>query len=125
MQYGRVAQKVLFGKAVLAVLMSWRKCDAALQNGDRSRESNVGTSVFFETKSVIKMQRRYRTPYGINPPSENAVRRLLKQFQETDNVLHQKGEGTPSTSRTLGGKLNTACVPRKARMLKLFSILQY
>jgi predicted patatin/cPLA2 family phospholipase len=65
---------------------------------------------FFETKSVIKTQRRYRTQYGKDPPSDNAIRRWLKQFQET------------------GSELNTAWtsyVPRKARMLKLFSILQY
>jgi hypothetical protein len=42
---------------------------------------------FFETKSVIKMQRRYRTQYGKDPPSDNAIRRWLKQFQETGSVL--------------------------------------
>jgi hypothetical protein len=30
---------------------------------------------FFEAKSVIKMQRRYRTQYGEDPPSDNAIRR--------------------------------------------------
>jgi hypothetical protein len=53
---------------------------------------------FFETKSVIKTQRRYRTQYGRDPPSDDAIRRRLKQFQETDNVLHRKGAGRPSTS---------------------------
>jgi hypothetical protein len=28
---------------------------------------------FFETMSVIKTQRRYRTQYGKDPPSDNAV----------------------------------------------------
>jgi hypothetical protein len=46
---------------------------------------------FFETKSVIKMQRRYKTQY--------AIRRWLKQFQETGNVLHRKGAGRQSTSQ--------------------------
>jgi hypothetical protein len=36
---------------------------------------------FFETKSVIKMQRRYRTQYGKDPHSDNAIRGWLKQFQ--------------------------------------------
>jgi hypothetical protein len=52
---------------------------------------------FLETKSVIKMQRRYRIQYGNNPPSDNAIRRWLKQFQGTDNVLHRKGAGRSST----------------------------
>jgi hypothetical protein len=37
---------------------------------------------FFEAKSVIKMQRRYRTQYGKDPHSDNAIRRWLKQLQE-------------------------------------------
>jgi hypothetical protein len=54
---------------------------------------------FFETKSVIKRQRRYRTQYGKYPPSDNIIRRWLKQFQETGSVLHRKGAGRPSTSQ--------------------------
>jgi hypothetical protein len=40
---------------------------------------------FFETKSVIKTQ------YGKEPPPDKAIRRWLKQFQETGRVLHRKG----------------------------------
>jgi hypothetical protein len=54
---------------------------------------------FFEAKSVIKTQRRYRTRYGRAPPSDNAIRRWLKQFQETGSVLHRKGAGRPDTSQ--------------------------
>jgi arsenate reductase-like glutaredoxin family protein len=46
---------------------------------------------FFETKSVIKTHRRYITQYGKDPPSDNAIRRWLKQFQETGSVLNRKG----------------------------------
>jgi hypothetical protein len=46
---------------------------------------------FFETKSVIKQQRCYSTQYGDNPPSDNVIRRWLKQFQEAGSVLHRKG----------------------------------
>jgi transposase len=45
------------------------------------------------------MQRRYRTQYGQDPPSDNVIRRLLKQFQETGRVLPRKGAGRPSTSQ--------------------------
>jgi hypothetical protein len=54
---------------------------------------------FFETKSVIKTQRRYRTQYGKDPPSDIAIRRWLKQFQETSSVLHRNGARRPSTSQ--------------------------
>jgi hypothetical protein len=45
-EYEGVTQKVLFGNAVLAALMSGRKYDVIPQNGDCSRESSVRTSVF-------------------------------------------------------------------------------
>jgi hypothetical protein len=48
---------------------------------------------YFETKSVIKTQRRYRTQYAKDPASDNAVRRWVKQLQDTGSVLHQKGAG--------------------------------
>ncbi|GBM37413.1 hypothetical protein AVEN_221555-1 [Araneus ventricosus] len=38
---------------------------------------------FFETKSVITTQRRFRTTYKKDPPSDNSIRRWLTQFQET------------------------------------------
>jgi transposase len=82
----------------------------------------------FETKSVIKMQRRYRTQYGQDPASDNAMRRWLKKFQETGSVLHRKGAGRPSTSQEDVYRILEAWisyVSREALMLKLFSILQY
>jgi transposase-like protein len=41
--------------------------------------------------SYINWWRRYRTQYGKDPPSDNTIRRWLKQFQETGSVLHWKG----------------------------------
>ncbi|GBN32805.1 hypothetical protein AVEN_8349-1 [Araneus ventricosus] len=54
---------------------------------------------FFETKSVITTQRRFRTTYKKDPPSDNSIRRWLTQFQEIGSVLHRKGAGRPSTSQ--------------------------
>ncbi|GBN30177.1 hypothetical protein AVEN_233114-1 [Araneus ventricosus] len=54
---------------------------------------------FFETKSVITTQRRFRTTYKKDPPSDNSIRRWLTQLQETGSVLHRKGAGRPSTSQ--------------------------
>ncbi|GBN11389.1 hypothetical protein AVEN_204324-1 [Araneus ventricosus] len=54
---------------------------------------------FFETKSVITTQRRFRTTYKKDPPSDNSIRRWLTQFQETGSVLHRQGAGRPSTSQ--------------------------
>jgi hypothetical protein len=45
-EYEGVTQKVLFGNAVLAALMSGKKYDVTPQNGDCSRESNMRTLVF-------------------------------------------------------------------------------
>jgi transposase-like protein len=50
---------------------------------------------FFETKSVIKMQRRYSTQHG----KDNTIRRWLKQFQEPGSVLHRKGARRPSSAQ--------------------------
>jgi hypothetical protein len=55
----------------------------------------------FEIRSVIEMQLRYRNQYGKDPPSDNAVRRVLKQFQETGSVLYRRVEGRPRTSQML------------------------
>jgi transposase len=78
--------------------MSGRKYDVIPQNGDCSRENNVHT-LGFETKSVMKTQHRYRTQYGKDPPADNAIRRWVKQFQETGSVLRRKGAGRPSISQ--------------------------
>jgi hypothetical protein len=63
------------------------------------REEAMCVLSFFETKSVIKIQRRYRTQYGKDPPSDNATRVSLEQFQETGSVLYRKGVGRRSTSQ--------------------------
>jgi hypothetical protein len=61
---------------------------------------------FFETESAIKTQRRYRTQYGKAPPSDNAIRRSLQQYQETGSVLHREDPATRrkmlTESKTLG-----------------------
>jgi heterodisulfide reductase subunit C len=63
---------------------------------------------FLETKSVIKSQRRYRTQYGKNPPSDKAIRRWLKQVQETGRVLHRKGAQRPITSQEVVHRIQEA-----------------
>jgi transposase len=45
------------------------------------------------------MQRRYRAQHCKDPPSNNAIWRWLKQFQETGSVLQRKGEERPSSSQ--------------------------
>ncbi|GBN34520.1 hypothetical protein AVEN_7103-1 [Araneus ventricosus] len=63
------------------------------------QEKSMCVLWFFETKSVITTQRRFRTTYKKDPPSDNSIRRWLTQFQETGSVLHRKGAGRPSTSQ--------------------------
>jgi hypothetical protein len=94
-QYESETEKVLFCNAVLAALMPGRKYDVISLNGDCSREE-IYVLRFFERKSIIKLQRRYRTQYGKDPPTDNAIRHWLKQFQETGSVLHRRGTERPS-----------------------------
>ncbi|GBN91302.1 hypothetical protein AVEN_30476-1 [Araneus ventricosus] len=54
---------------------------------------------FFETKSVITTQRRFRTTYKKDPPLDNSIRRWLTQFQETGSVLHRKGAGDSQSTK--------------------------
>jgi hypothetical protein len=122
-----VTQKGLFDNAVLAALMSGRKYDLIPHSGNCSRET-MYVPWFFEIKSVIKRHRRYRTQYGKDPLSDNVIRRWLKQYQETGSVLRRKGTGRLKTSQEGVDRIQrawTSFVPRKARMLKLFSNLQY
>jgi hypothetical protein len=51
------------------------------------------------------MQRPYRTQYGKDPPSDNAIRRWLEQFQDTGTVVHLKGAGRLSTSQEDVGRI--------------------
>jgi hypothetical protein len=95
----KVARKsVLFGNAVLAALMSGTKYDVIPQNGDSSKESNVRTLVF---RKKVKT----RTQCGKDSPSDNDVRRWLKQFQEAGSVLHRNGVGRLSTSQEAVGRV--------------------
>jgi hypothetical protein len=133
----------LFGNDILAAFVSGGIYDVIHPNGDFG----------FSKQSPLSKRNAVTEPsMEKDPPSDNAVQRSLKQFQETGNVVHRNGTGRPSTSRTLGGKLSTAWtpyvprnsytasagehlegnwvllghfMPRKARMLKLFSILQH
>jgi hypothetical protein len=81
----------------------WQRCTRRIDIWEEvCRHSSKWLLRFFETKSVIKTQRRYRTQYGKEPPSDNAIRHWLKQFQGTGNVLHRKGT---SRSSTLEGEI--------------------
>jgi hypothetical protein len=51
---------------------------------------------YWETRSVIQMQRRYRREYGEQAPGRQSIKRWLEHFQETVSVLHKKGAGRPS-----------------------------
>jgi hypothetical protein len=54
------------------------------------REKAMCVLLFFETKSVNKMHRRYRTQCGRDPPSDNGIRRRLKQFQGLEVFCTEK-----------------------------------
>jgi hypothetical protein len=118
-EYERVTQIVLFDNGVLAVFMSGRKYDVITQN--------VRTLVF-RHKVRYQNASSLQNPIWKRPSSENVIRHWLKPFQATGSVLHRKGAGRPSTSQEVVDRIHeawTSYVTRKARMLKLFTILQY
>jgi hypothetical protein len=124
-EYESVTEKGLFDNAVLAVLMYGRKYDVIPQNSYCSRESNVRILVFHNSVPYER-QCRYRTEYGKRSILDNAIRCWLKQFQEADSVRHRKGTGRTSTPQEVVDRIEevwTSYVPRKARILNLFSIL--
>ena len=54
---------------------------------DTSQEKKQCVSWFIETKSDVQTQRKYRTKYGIDPPSRPSIYRWHKKFIETGSVL--------------------------------------
>jgi hypothetical protein len=50
---------------------------------------------YWESKSVIQMQRRGRRQYGEQAPRRQSTRRWLDHFQETGSAQHKKGAGRP------------------------------
>jgi transposase len=59
-------------------------------------------------KFFLRRQRRYITQYGNGTISDNAIRRWLKQFQETGSVLHRKRAGSKITSLDLVERIQEA-----------------
>jgi hypothetical protein len=87
--------------------MSGRNFDVMPQNGDCSRERNMRTIVFRKKKSVIKLQRRYRTQYEKDAPSDNAIRRWVKQFQETEKEQEDDDRNPQKSPRRASLQLGT------------------
>jgi hypothetical protein len=50
----------------------------------------------------MKMQRRYKTQYGKDPASDNAIRHWLKQFQEADTAVAAIETVTPQMLENTG-----------------------
>jgi hypothetical protein len=71
MKHQSATQNVLFDDVLLAAFMIGENLTSYFK---------MCLLWFFETKSVIKIQRRYRSQYGKDPASDNAIRRWLKQF---------------------------------------------
>jgi hypothetical protein len=76
---------------------------------------------FFDIKSVITRQNRCRNQYG-KAPSDNVIRRWLKQFQETGNVLDRKGAGLPSNSQEDVDRIQEAFSRSTQKSTKPFSL---
>lgn len=53
---------------------------------------------FGRTQSIITVQRAFRQQYGINPPSDNNIRRWFHQFRDTGCLCKGKSTGRPRTA---------------------------
>ncbi|GBO17444.1 hypothetical protein AVEN_168351-1 [Araneus ventricosus] len=53
---------------------------------------------YFESKSIVKVQRNFRTKFNKPPPSRNSILSWHKKFLETGSVLDKPRSGRPSTS---------------------------
>lgn len=89
-EFDSVTQKVSCFYTTCTIEMSGRKYYIMPEYDDFSRESKVHTSII--PKSITKTQCHYRTNYGIDPPSHNAIQCCLQQWLEIDNLLNwQRG----------------------------------
>jgi hypothetical protein len=57
--------------------------------------ATVEEKAYFGCKNAMSLQNLLWK----DPPSDNAIRRWLKQFQETGRVLHRRGAGSLSISQ--------------------------
>ena len=71
---------------------------------------------FRECRSVTIVQRQFRTKFGKQPPSDNSIRRLYAQLQETGCVCKSKSTGRPSVIEEQVEQVRQAFVrsPRKS-----------
>jgi hypothetical protein len=99
MQYESIIKKDLVVNAIFAEFLPGRKIWRHNQKWWLFKRMQRAYFGFYETKFVIKIQRRYRTQYGKGQSSYNVTWHCLKQFQETDSFLHRKVAGSPSTSQ--------------------------
>jgi hypothetical protein len=56
-----------------------------------AQQKTMSVLWYWETKSVIQAQRRYRREYEEQARGGQSIKRWLEQFQETGSVLHKKG----------------------------------
>jgi hypothetical protein len=52
---------------------------------------------FYVNKSVVSVQRHFRTKLGTDPPSGKSIRKWYLQFQDTGCICKRKSMGHPST----------------------------
>jgi len=71
---------------------------------------------YFECRSVIIVQRQFRTEFGKQPPSDNSIRRWYAQFQETGCACKRKSTGRPSVTEEQVEQVRQAFIrsPRKS-----------
>jgi hypothetical protein len=106
-------------KAVLPALMYGRKYDVIPQNGDCSKESNVRSPLSKRNVGTKLNMEEIHLKIKLSDAGESSFKRLVvfcTEKEREDRALRRKNVDRIQ-------KIWTPYVQRKARMLKLFSIL--
>jgi hypothetical protein len=65
---------------------------------------------FNVNKSVVSVQRHFRTKFGTDPTSGKSVRKWYLQFQDTGCICKRKSTGRPSTEEEAVERVKNWCV---------------
>ncbi|GBN54596.1 hypothetical protein AVEN_21553-1 [Araneus ventricosus] len=75
---------------------SFANCVILKMTSPSEKANSVGW--YFESKSIVKVQRNFHTKFNKPPPSRNSILSWHKKFLETGSVLDKPRSGRPSTS---------------------------
>ena len=74
------------------------------------REKSFCVLEYHTSKSVVTVQRAFRTKYAKDPPTDKTIHAWCKQFTETGCLCKQKSSGRPLTAEELEYRMDVCRV---------------